>query len=126
MYYGFSKLDNDYEEKKVQSGKRKYYNRITIGFSGCGATSNMSPEEMLDKFFTKICAGVAKKELADKYKTEYEKTRRELAMILDRVEVLEENISKLEATDTQLFETNVSLSEINEQLTDEFLSRMGE
>ncbi|KAI5678086.1 hypothetical protein M9H77_09036 [Catharanthus roseus] len=54
MYYGFFKLVNDCEGNKVQSGKRKDYNRITVGSSRHGAVSNMRLEEMQDKFFTNI------------------------------------------------------------------------
>lgn len=49
-----------------------------------------------------VMNGVAKKELDDKYKKELEKTYREQAIALDRVALLEEKVSELEAINTTI------------------------
>ncbi|KAI5664915.1 hypothetical protein M9H77_24238 [Catharanthus roseus] len=57
--------------------------------------------------------------MADKYKKDLEKSRREQIIILDQVKVLEKKLAEAEAANATLTETNSSLTEINERLTDE-------
>lgn len=62
---------------------------------------------------------MVQKEMADKYKKDLEKSRREQIIILDQVKVLEKKLAEAEAANATLTETNSSLTEINERLTDE-------
>lgn len=55
---------------------------------------------------------MAQSGLVDKYKKELEKVRPDQVSALEQVKVLEKRIAEIETRNTQLIETNTSLSEI--------------